>query len=249
MSSSLAKMSQICGKLGHRANTCFKHYYQNCNNRGNGQHFENYSRGPESGRFNQPNNNQGRDQGSMGNLQSNTYYILSFPKLQPVWAKHAISAFGKWTEGPTIVGWSHVISLPKPLGLFPIPLLFELKIEDGTYFKILVDTGSQVSVTREDMIPYLHDVKFKLIQLRSVNGHCLFVVCSALLKASIDGNEFSQDVLVVKDVEHPYLLGMDFLNRYVTSRNFINCKMDFKTAVEPNGNVASTNETESIFCK
>ena len=134
-------------------------------------------------------------------------------------------------------GWSHVINcFSNGVSNQYAPLLMQtLTLGNGNECDVLIDTGSQVSIAREDMIPELVDWKFKAISLRSVDGKPLYVLGSAILQATMDGVSFSQEILVVHNVKHKFLLGMDFVSSKVESINFQTKKLTFKQVEETQG--------------
>ena len=75
-----------------------------------------------------------------------------------------------------------------------------LTLGNGENCDVLIDTGSQVSIAREDMIPMLAEWKLKAISLRSVDRKLVNVLRSAIAQATMEGLPFQQEILAVQNV-------------------------------------------------
>ena len=100
----------------------------------------------------------------------------------------------------------------------------------------LIDTGSQVSIVRSDMIQYLTEFKKEPVCLKAVNQRSLHVIGTGKLLFNMAGLDFEVAVIAVSKVNHSLLLGLDFLGKFVKTLNMQENTLEFldEFRVQPN---------------
>ena len=93
-----------------------------------------------------------------------------------------------------------------------------IDITIGTHqFRTLLDTGSQRSLVSEDYVKLLEPKFVKTTQteniaLISATGHKLKVARSVRIRITLGKVRMFHDFIVVSDLNHDMILGIDFLN-------------------------------------
>ena len=142
-------------------------------------------------------------------------------------------------QGPL---WSHGVEVRsnynQELGsIFSVKITFP-NLEQSV---ALVDTGSQISIIRQDL---LSGITKEPISLKSVNRRSLFILGVGMLNFKIESETFDHKFIVVKDVKHPLLLGMDFIKKIIKIMDIHRNILEFHEKEDTQLDCVSTEQVE-----
>ena len=118
--------------------------------------------------------------------------------------------------------------------------VIKIKLPDNSECLALLDTGSQISILREDCLHLLQNKTKEHISVKSVNKKSLYILGMGLLDFGINDQKFQQKVVVVRDVKYKLLLGMDFIQSHIKSLDIQNGSIEFKDIEKDNLTVADS---------
>ena len=108
--------------------------------------------------------------------------------------------------------------------------LFRLILETIKHAEMMLDSGSAVSLVRQDIVKSCNTVSqlpFPQIQLVTASGDKLPITDYVRVPIEVQGNKLSHDFLVVNKLITPVILGIDFLQKHKLTLNSC-CDIKYK---------------------